>query len=56
MCIYKDKQCLLVSESFQFYIRNTPNLPFNLRKHDFKDSEYESSLSLFLSLSLSQID
>lgn len=39
MCIYKDKQCILVSGSFQFYIRNTPDMPFNLRKRDFKNSE-----------------
>lgn len=43
MCIYQDKQCLLVSESFQFYIRNIPKIPFNLRKPDFKNSESKGS-------------
>lgn len=44
MCIYKDKQCLLVSESFQFNIRNTNTL-CTFRKHDFENSESERSLS-----------
>lgn len=45
MCIDKDKQCLLGSESFQFYVRNAPNMPFTLRKHDFRNSESKASLS-----------
>lgn len=45
MCIYKDKQCLVVSESFQFYIRNIPHMSFKSGKLGFEDSGREKALS-----------